>query len=61
MLGSLIPYLRGVRIMMFQLSGFDCNPVTPKALKQEVITTSSNPKAEGLASWFNPKAEGLGI
>ena len=26
MLGSLILYLKGMRIMMFQLSGFYCNP-----------------------------------
>ena len=26
MLGSLIVYLKGMRIMMFQLSGYYCNP-----------------------------------
>ena len=31
MLGSLIVYLKGMRIMMFQLSGYYCNP-RPKVL-----------------------------
>ena len=31
MLGSLILYLKGMRIMMFQLSGFYCNVPTQRA------------------------------
>ena len=33
MLGSLILYLRGMRIMMFQLSGFYCNELNKVPLK----------------------------
>ena len=59
MLGSLILYLRGMRIMMFQLSGFYCNWFVSKAtiirthirgLVTPLITTHeppSRPGAEG--------------
>ena len=32
MLGSLILYLKGMRIMMFQLSGFYCSPLCLQSL-----------------------------
>ena len=33
MLGSLILYLKGMRITMFQLSGFYCKSMAPKPSK----------------------------
>ena len=50
MLGSLILYLKGMRRMMFQLSGFYCNfqppesvkPLNPKSLKPETLKRGSS-------------------
>ena len=39
MLGSLILYLKGMRMMMFQLSGYYCTrPVSPKAILRRVVS-----------------------
>ena len=41
MLGSLILYLKGMRIMMFQLSGFYCSSDTEPKGRIEVIVHAS--------------------
>ena len=40
MLGSLILYLKGMRIMMFQLSGFYCNPFRNAFKEPRKVTKS---------------------
>ena len=51
MLGSLVLYLKGIRIMMFQLSGFYYNPKEPTlfigAYIRKIIIGIGNLKKEG--------------